>query len=425
MFNRKKQIVFIFSLLVFIFFVNLYSDIIPSEKIILAFRIDDYGLDPANFYIKLFKTIEEKNLAITLGVVPYEYGRSNDNSSIKNINPLSQKEIYILKEGIENKNVEIALHGYFHKNNLRNTLKFKSEFYGVDYRTQLKKIASGKKYLEETFGIPITTFIPPWNTYDATTLQILEDLNFSCISAANYGLTAVKESTLKYLPYTTDLLHIKDAVKNARKVKGSEPGIVVVLFHAFDFYENQEYYENEFVYTSGANIKANIYYKDFEDLLTWVASQEDIEVLTIDQVIKLNLDLDWKRCLNNKKIKGWIPAPSFVYPSNYYYYLSSDTFNYNRIKCLIYPILFYLLLLGFSITISYFLGMSILTIKRNFIFLFKYGIPFITMLFFIYSFRDFVLGSKGLMTIITLLGVYSGGWIALFKVKNKKVKLED
>lgn len=419
---QKKKLIII--LLAIVFSIDVHGDINSSEKIIFVLRIDDYGINPAEFYIKLFETIENKKLAITLGVVPYECARNDINSSIQDAFPLSQNEIDILKKGIENKNVEIALHGYCHKNNLQNNQKYSSEFYGLDYDNQLRKIACGKRYLEETFGIPITTFIPPFNSYDTTTLQVLEDLNFNCISAANYGLTAIKESSTKYLPYTTDLLHIKDAVKNARKVKGSEPGIVVVLHHAYDFYENQEFYENEFVYTSGANVKAKIYYKDFEDILSWVAAQEDIEVLTIDQLIKLDLDLSWKRCLNNKMFKIWIPAPLFVCPSNYYYYLSSDTFNYNRIKSLIYPILFYLLLLGFSVILSYFIGRFIFPTKESLISIFKYGIPIVTLLFFIYSFRDLLLGSKGLMILTMLLGVYIGGWVSLFKLRRKFISYQ-
>ena len=50
------------------------------------------------------------------------------------------------------------------------------------------------------------------------------------------------------------------------------------------------------LYTKG--LKGKLNYKDFEDILNWVASQEDIEVLIINKTTELSLDLGLERYLN-------------------------------------------------------------------------------------------------------------------------------
>lgn len=131
--------------------------------------------------------------------------------------------------------LEAALHGYCHQAVGKTDNGTYSEFSGLDYTVQLKKITDGKNLLEEMLKIKTDTFIPPWNSYDSNTIKALEMADFKYLSADITGI--IKEpSRIKYLPMTTTLLDLSDAVKRAREVSSTHP-IIIAFFHPFEFVE--------------------------------------------------------------------------------------------------------------------------------------------------------------------------------------------
>jgi len=79
----------------------------------------------------------------------------------------------------------IAQHGYTHITDSKNKGLFgnekKSEFAGLDYQTQYKRIYNGKKILvENKLWQPI--FMAPYHTFDDTTLKVLKNLDFKLIT---------------------------------------------------------------------------------------------------------------------------------------------------------------------------------------------------------------------------------------------------
>ena len=79
----------------------------------------------------------------------------------------------------------IAQHGYTHITDSKNKGLFgnekKSEFAGLDYQTQYKRIYNGKKILvENKLWQPI--FMAPCHTFDDTTLKVLKNLDFKFIT---------------------------------------------------------------------------------------------------------------------------------------------------------------------------------------------------------------------------------------------------
>ena len=114
--------------------------------------------------------------------------------------------------------VEVALHGFNHQTNRREEAGGNSEFEGLGYDEQYMKISRGKAILENQLGLKITTFVPPWNSYDSTTLRVLEVSGFSTISAGLWG-TCEGSSRLSFIPSTCSLSFeaLKGAVLAARR----------------------------------------------------------------------------------------------------------------------------------------------------------------------------------------------------------------
>jgi peptidoglycan/xylan/chitin deacetylase (PgdA/CDA1 family) len=107
-------------------------------------------------------------------------------------------------------------------------------------------------------GVPVATFVPPWNRYDLNTLRALEALGFSTISVSLPG-PAMKTSSLNFLPSTCDLKDLRAAVRAAGRSSAAQP-LIVVLFHEYDFSEVDE--------RPGA-----ITYPEFADFLEWLPSE--------------------------------------------------------------------------------------------------------------------------------------------------------
>jgi len=208
----------------------------PEKQITVVFRFDDYSsLSSTEFEVKLINTFRKYNAACTFGVVPYACAENEHNILPHEVVPLTLNKAAILKNAVKEEILEVALHGYSHQT-IRKKAEFDyTEFSGLDFNRQFKKIATGKNYLEELLDMEIDTFIPPWNTYDSNTLRAIEELGFKCFSA-NESVGAMKSSLLKFVPATCDLFELRQTVESARRVPDRQP-VIVVLFHEYDFLE--------------------------------------------------------------------------------------------------------------------------------------------------------------------------------------------
>jgi peptidoglycan/xylan/chitin deacetylase (PgdA/CDA1 family) len=84
---------------------------------------------------------------------------------------------------------EFAQHGYTHQNDgltpgSHNQSEFAREPFGVQYEA----IRQGRDDIKDTFGVTPTTFVPPWDRGDLTTLEALRALGFTeyCTGATEY-----------------------------------------------------------------------------------------------------------------------------------------------------------------------------------------------------------------------------------------------
>jgi hypothetical protein len=202
-----------------------------EKQINVVFRYDDYSANSVtSAELIIIETFRNNVAPITFGVIPFKVAGDVHDPSPQDLLPLDSVKGEILKSGFEDGILEISMHGYSHQTN---STEYLSEFAKLAYKEQVKKISAGKEFLQNITGARVTTFIPPWNTYDRNTLSVLEETGFSTLSANKKGLFP-KGSDLNYLPLTCGLTELQDAIQAARKSSDSQP-LIVALIHDYDF----------------------------------------------------------------------------------------------------------------------------------------------------------------------------------------------
>jgi len=182
--------------------------------------------------------------------------------------------------------VEIALHGFAHRDNAIAPVNpgSESEFRDLSYSSQLRMLTAGKATLESLYHVNVTTFIPPWNSYDENTLRALDSLGFDLVSGASqtYGIAANGSfARLRFLPYTCLPGHLREAVDFARVSSDPDP-IIVVLLHPFNFVEYD-------------SVHGRLSRQSFAELLSWLTAQPDVATQTLGGAAQMARDLSYQR----------------------------------------------------------------------------------------------------------------------------------
>lgn len=161
--------------------------------------------------------------------------------------------------------IEIAQHGFAHVARSQVMAGQYSEFVGLPLAQQHLLIDAGKRILEQVFQTNISGFVPPWNTYDQSTLKALAQTGFIYISA---GLKYIgHNSSIASLPRTCQITELQSAITLARRFEAYSPHIIAVLHH-YDFKE-----ENP------ASGRINL--DGFGSLLAWLATQPGLSCKTL------------------------------------------------------------------------------------------------------------------------------------------------
>jgi peptidoglycan/xylan/chitin deacetylase (PgdA/CDA1 family) len=306
-----------------------------KKQIIVVFRFDDYSAKSStDIELKIIDLFRKNKFSVTFGVIPFITAGDEKIPSKQDVIPLPRSKGNILQGGLNEGVLDIALHGYSHQTiGIGKT----TEFLGLDYDDQLERLAKGKKFLEEMIENNISTFIPPWNQYDLNTLQALEKLNFSTLSAGIDG-HATKGSKINFLPASSDLSRLRNSVELARTYSEAQ-SVIVTLLHEYDF---KEISEKRGITTC----------QELSDLLSWLKSQEDLHILSISQATKLIDDLSVNRFLLNQQ-NSWLTSNflhSFLQkkvPGSVYRQQS-----YVLLQTLLKIASFYLLVIVFGVLIS-------------------------------------------------------------------------
>jgi peptidoglycan/xylan/chitin deacetylase (PgdA/CDA1 family) len=234
--------------------------------ITVALRYDDFSSQSSNSLDKnLVASLCEFRTPCTFAVVPFHCPDAKNPASLQKV-PLTAEKAGQLNQAIQDGIVEVALHGNSHQSH---RIKDFSEFAGCRLLEQKEKISSGKAKLESLFGIPVTTFVPPWNTYDQNTLRALAQSGLQCISAFP-NKPALLDSPLRFVPATCLVRDLRLAIGHARRL-GREKLLVMAYFHPYEFKE-----ENA--------ARGWFSLEEFRQELHWLASQPDVEVKTIGAI---------------------------------------------------------------------------------------------------------------------------------------------
>ena len=201
-----------------------------SRKII--FRLDDIS-DSSDPILErnIINAFLSRHLPLTLGVIPFECAGDVHDPTPQEGKALRKEKIQSLIS-LYNNGMEIAQHGTSHQFNRCDSF---SEFSGLTFEEQLRSIRKGKEFLNAYF--PVSTFIPPWNSYDYATIKVVQALGFEAISADRHG-PVEPQQTVQHIPCTTTLRCISNALKMIG-LRNTNRKVIVVLMHVYDFHESK------------------------------------------------------------------------------------------------------------------------------------------------------------------------------------------
>jgi len=360
-----------------------------QKKIKIIFRYDDFSShSPTELEVKIIEIFRKIQSPITLGVTPFAVADQHDPNPQKE-RPLPTEKVSLLKEALNTGLIEIALHGYSHQT--ISAVK-PSEFYGLDFAIQLEKLSQGKTCLEDFLGVYVETFLPPWNSYDENTLLALEKLGFTLISPYKGG--AVFESThLKFLPWTCFITDVKEALISARKISYCQP-LIMVLLHDYDFVEVDE-------------SRGIIYIVEFEKLLDWLETQNDVEIISLSQAAEKIKDLSVDRYIANQQklpLRTLIASTFHEEGASKYLYPEKTIPMVTWLKMIGFYIPFLLLGAGFSLLLS----KNFLNERYMILQIAVWGSSLTTLFSLIYTFRDRFVYRRGMILNASLLGITIG-----------------
>ncbi len=148
-------------------------------------------------YIEMFRSMQVKPL---LGIVP-------DNKDQKLMLEKPNPDFWKIMRKLQQENIaDIAQHGYDHvyiseSSGLmdeRIGFEKKSEFAGLSYRVQFRKIKNGLTILRDN-GLNTNIWMAPGHTFDEKTLTILYELGFQYVTDG-IGLFPFKKKNLLFIP---------------------------------------------------------------------------------------------------------------------------------------------------------------------------------------------------------------------------------
>jgi hypothetical protein len=240
-----------------------------AAPIRVALRYDDPSAKSnTEIETRLIETLRQYEMVCTFSVIPFIYAELPDRAPSAREWPLPAQKAEPLAAAAREGLLELAQHGYSHRANTPPGTK-PSEFAGLDYDEQWRKIQAGRTFLENTLGMAIRTFVPPFNTYDANTIRAAEAGGLTCLSADMWR-PADPTSTMAFLPATCTPVDVKQAVADARD-SGDPAPVIVVLFHEYEFLEIDA-------------ARGIMTFEQFLANLQWLSEQPDVRVVPMREI---------------------------------------------------------------------------------------------------------------------------------------------
>ena len=200
-------------------------------------RYDDYTRDsPAVLEQRGLTGLESLGAPVLVGVLPFPgqpYPASTADASPLplDLGPEKQAQLATMQA---RGSVEIALHGFNHQTNFTADGR-PSEFAGLGLDRQRQLLVLGRTALESALAAPVRVFIPPFNTFDVTTIRAVKEAGLTVVSA---GVTAAEGTdSLALVPGTVYPQKMRGVIERALR-HDYGPVLLVVVMHPYDFAES-------------------------------------------------------------------------------------------------------------------------------------------------------------------------------------------
>jgi peptidoglycan/xylan/chitin deacetylase (PgdA/CDA1 family) len=199
----------------------------------IALRFDDpSALSDHALEEGILRVLEQAGVPATFAVVPFAPGPEGPV-------PVSAENVPHLAAAQAERRIEVAQHGHSHEPIASTPEGVRSEFHGVPREEQRRRLDAGRRVLQAAFPGPIRGFVPPWNTYDAATVALLEERDYGYVSAGMDYPRGLRPA-LRVLPHTCDIHHLATAVRNAERHIPRWKTIISIQHH-YDFQEARDH----------------------------------------------------------------------------------------------------------------------------------------------------------------------------------------
>jgi peptidoglycan/xylan/chitin deacetylase (PgdA/CDA1 family) len=292
-----------------------------ANKLKIVLRYDDYSrYTSMQLAADLIEMAKHFGGGLMIGVIPFPYGEYPEKFDSSAVPPpfLNKEKTELLKKYLDEGSIEVALHGFSHKNNTPEGQGRHSEFSGLPEEKQTVLLKTAKASLEHAIGHKVRVFVPPFNQYDAITLDVLKNAGFELVSGGMMSFSST-DSTLKFLPGTTYVNNLKAVVETAIQ-KGHTEAMVVVTMHPYDIVESGEKME-EFRKDKQVSLQ------QIRNDLAKISKMPDIEISSVKRLLDEDEDLAINRWKSNLRLKKNAITR---------YHLLPETFNLYPVKGLYY-----------------------------------------------------------------------------------------
>lgn len=267
------------------------------DRVRILLRYDDYTRDSSVVVEhRLLAGLEQLGAPVLVGVVPFAGVPYPELSAAlpslqANLGP---EKIALLRGLSARANAEIALHGFNHRTNFT-VNRQPSEFAGLGLDRQRQLLVLGRAALEQAFGSSIRVFIPPYNTFDDSTLRAMEQTGLTVLSA---GLTPpIGGLSLTYVPGTVFPQQMRRAIEAALQLN-SGARLIVVVMHPYDFVESDA------SMPAFRDLRGQIGVNALLNDIRWAKSQPSVKFVSVSSELAERGDLSAMRVVSNAQLRG-------------------------------------------------------------------------------------------------------------------------
>ena len=184
-----------------------------------------------------------EGVPVTLGVIPALSFPGQASNSVTNTSLFNDSFSEYMRSLASSGLFELAQHGYDHRDNSKQYgVPVPSEFRGMPYTEQYALIEEGRNLMQSAFGTAPTSFIPPYNTGDNSTLRAIAALGFTAYSSTPRDVKPTINENVRFEPQYVDLYFSTwnasslELAKNQTELLLSNPRIhdIVVVYHYRD-----------------------------------------------------------------------------------------------------------------------------------------------------------------------------------------------